>query len=259
MKYCIIAKEDKESQQIKQELINNISIQYSDNQPDYVICVGGDGTILKAIHTYKNNLDKTIFFGIHTGRLGFFTNFQKTEYLLVADLINKNSVKSEEYKLLSYKISGDKEFSGFALNEITIVNPLRTLVLDVYIENELLQIFRGTGICVSTTYGSTAYNKSLHGAVVDPMLEAIQMTEIASINSNAYRTLGSPLVLNYNRSLKFNAEDNLDLWITADNESFEITDFKELLIFNENKVVRMANNINQTFFNRVKRAFINKS
>ena len=43
--------------------------------------------------------------------------------------------------------------------------------------------FRGDGLCVSTPTGSTAYNKSLGGAVVHPTLDVLQLTEVSSINN----------------------------------------------------------------------------
>src|SRR5699024_12256295 len=70
-----------------------------------------------------------------------------------------------------------------------------TLVMDVDIRNQHFERFRGDGLCISTPSGSTAYNKALGGALIHPSLEAIQITEIASINNRVFRTVGSPLVL----------------------------------------------------------------
>ena len=55
--------------------------------------------------------------------------------------------------------------------------------------------FRGDGLTVSTPTGSTAYNKSLGGAVLHPTIEALQLTEIASLNNRVYRTLGSSIIV----------------------------------------------------------------
>ncbi len=66
------------------------------------------------------------------------------------------------------------------------------MAIDVFIDDLHFETFRGDGIIVSTPTGSTGYNKSVHGAVVDPLLPCFQVSELASLNSNRYRTLGSP-------------------------------------------------------------------
>ena len=65
------------------------------------------------------------------------------------------------------------------------------MVADLTINGVDFERFRGDGITVSTPTGSTAYNKSLGGAVLHPTIEALQIAEIASLNNRVYRTLGS--------------------------------------------------------------------
>lgn len=62
------------------------------------------------------------------------------------------------------------------------------MVADVYIKEELFERFRGDGLAISTPTGSTAYNKSVGGAVVHPSINAMQLAEIASLN-NQYSVL----------------------------------------------------------------------
>ncbi len=81
-----------------------------------------------------------------------------------------------------------------ALNEMRIENSYRSQVIDMYVNDEHMETFRGNGLCVSTPSGSTALNKSLGGAVINPSLRLMQVTEIAGIHHNAYRSLGSPLI-----------------------------------------------------------------
>ena len=69
------------------------------------------------------------------------------------------------------------------------------MVADVVINGVHFERFRGDGLTVSTPTGSTAYNKSLGGAVLHPTIEALQLTEIASLNNRVYRTLGSSIIV----------------------------------------------------------------
>ena len=82
-----------------------------------------------------------------------------------------------------------------ALNEATIKRSDRTMVADLTINGVHFERFRGDGITVSTPTGSTAYNKSLGGAVLHPTIEALQIAEIASLNNRVYRTLGSSIIV----------------------------------------------------------------
>lgn len=69
------------------------------------------------------------------------------------------------------------------------------MVADVVIDNVQLERFRGDGLSVSTPTGSTAYNKSLGGAILHPTMEALQLAEISSLNNRVYRTLGSSVIV----------------------------------------------------------------
>ncbi len=252
MNYMILTKEDALSAKIEQKLRRKIKHTYDAVQPDYVIAVGGDGTILRAVHLYP----AATIFGLHTGHLGFFANYTKEDLdLLIAD-INSNRFETEELDQLFCTIkTKEKELKMRALNEITIMLPRRTLILDVKIDDETLERFRGTGFCISTPFGSTAYNKSLHGAVVDPTLKAMQLTEIAGINSNAYRTLSSPLLLSSDRLIELRSEEAQTVFVTVDHESFEINAFEKIMIQYERKKVRMAYHYHPNFIKRIKRTF----
>ncbi len=73
---------------IKDELKELI---YDEEHPDIVISVGGDGTMIYSIHRYEHVLNDVSFVGIHTGTLGFFTDYLKDEYKqLVKDILQKN-------------------------------------------------------------------------------------------------------------------------------------------------------------------------
>ncbi len=257
MKYCIVSKHDDYSKELASLIKEKINIPYDESNPDIVISVGGDGTILKALHKYSNICDKIVIFGINTGHLGFITNFKVEEIDLVADMINKGIYTKEEVGLLEYELHTlNKVTRGIALNEITVINPPRTLIVDVFVDEKELESFRGTGLCISTPFGSTAYNKSLHGCVVDPNLEAFQLTEIASINSRTYRTLGSPLLLSASKEVKIKSTDAIETWITVDNLNYMISDFLEIRCKYSKHHVSFAQN-NIEFLDRLKKAFIN--
>ena len=130
--------------------------------PDIVVTVGGDGTLLSAFHHYNDRLDKVRFVGIHTGHLGFYTDWRDYEVNdLIQSLIRDNR-QSVSYPLLNIEVEyadGTHSDQALALNESTIKKVSGTMVADVYIKGELFESFRGDGLCISTPTGSTAYNK----------------------------------------------------------------------------------------------------
>lgn len=254
MRFSILSRQDNLSNEVACKIKKRTNLEYDDINPDYVVAVGGDGTILSAVHKYPN----AVVFGVHTGHLGFYANYSVENIDDLVNDINTGHFHIENTNLLSCKIYDSKNnlTDAFALNEITIVTPPRTLILDVFINGEYLERFRGTGFCVSTPSGSTAYNKSLHGSVIDPQLDTIQLTEIAGINSNSYRTLSSPLVLSNRRKIKLKALMAQEVFITVDHESYTINDFESIEIGYEGKVLKMAFHEEESFLKRISRTFL---
>ena len=189
---------------IKKVLTDN-GFEYLDEKPEYVIVIGGDGTFLKAVHENIESLDTTYFYGIHTGTLGFFTDYKSDEVdEFLDDFLNKteNIVK---YQLLEVEVDNDKKY--YAVNEMRIENSLKTQVLDITVNGLELETFRGTGMCVCTQIGSSAYNRSLDGAVIQEGLPLIQMSEIAGIHHSSYRSLGVPIIMSENSIITFKSND----------------------------------------------------
>lgn len=254
MSYFIVTRDDNDSHIIEDYIKKNIKLAYNKENPNIVIAIGGDGTIIKATHLYP----QAIIFGVHTGHLGFYANYSKDEVDMLIDDINSGAYKIEKLKKLTCEIEKmDGEIiHADALNEITVVTPPRTLILDVNIDGEFLERFRGTGLCISTPSGSTAYNKSLGGGVVDSSLDVMQLTEMAGINSNSYRTLSSPLILANNRRIELKSIDDVEVYITVDHLNYLVDHFKSITIYYDNKNVLMAYHHHENFLKRIKRTFL---
>ena len=163
-------------QKLKDKLINAGMI-LDNYHPDIVISIGGDGTLLSAFHKYKERINDIKFLGIHTGHLGFYTDWRSENINELVDHLVNNDVSDISYPLVSANVTyaeGQKKDNFLALNEISIKKENKTLICDVYINGELFERFRGDGLCISTPTGSTGYNKSLGGAVISPTLDVFQ-------------------------------------------------------------------------------------
>lgn len=200
MKFSIQSRRDSQSNELMElakTYLQDFGLIFDEDEPDIVLSIGGDGTLLHAFHRYSNRLDKVAFVGIHTGHLGFYADWKPSELEKLVLSIAKKEFNVVEYPLLEVQIHRHSSESStyLALNEATIKSPDVTLVMDVELNGEHFERFRGDGLCVSTPSGSTAYNKALGGAIIHPTLQAFQLTEMASINNRVFRTVGSSLVL----------------------------------------------------------------
>lgn len=200
MRFSVVSRKDDNSTELMhviKDKFEKFGGRFDDANPELVVSIGGDGTLLHAFHNYKHSLDKIFFVGIHTGHLGFYTDWKVEEVDELVEIISKGNPKIVEYPLVEMIVtnSGGRVFEYLALNEATIHAACRILQIDVEIQGSHFESFRGDGLCFSTPSGSTAYNKAVGGAVVHPTLRAMQMAEIASINNRVFRTIGSPIIL----------------------------------------------------------------
>ncbi len=255
--YTIISKGCSLSAKIEKNILNNIKLIKEDTNPNIVIVIGGDGTILRAIHKYSNIIEDITIFGIHTGHLGFLANYEVSDVDNLINILNNNlEYKIEDQMLIDYEFQSNKGVTtGIALNEVSITAAPNMIVLDVLVNNEKLETFRGGGLCIATPIGSTGYNKSLGGAVIDHNIKCLQVTEIAGINSNSYKTLMSPLLLSSNREVSITGNNEYALF-TNDNNSMIVDNFNNLKIKVSNKSVKFAYSNGINFIKRVNKSFL---
>jgi len=262
MKFAITSKGDQTSNALMQKMktyLLDFHLEYDENQPDVVISVGGDGTLLYAFHRYRNRLDKTAFVGVHTGHLGFYADWVPEEIEKLVIAIAKTPFQVVEYPLLEIiirYIDGGKEARYLALNECTIKSVEGSLVIDVEIKGQLFETFRGDGLCISTPSGSTAYNKSLGGAILHPSLQAIQIAEMASINNRVFRTVGSPLILPDHHTCMFKPVNDADFQITIDHLTLLHKGVKSIQCRVANEKIRFARFRAFPFWQRVRESFV---
>ncbi|WP_437436192.1 NAD kinase [Latilactobacillus fuchuensis] len=228
-------------------------------RPDVVISVGGDGTLLSAFHKYAAQLDHIRFIGVHTGHLGFYTDWRDFEVEDLVVALQEDMGQSISYPLLEVKIkyadTGETQ-RQLALNEVTLRRYAATLRTDVYIKENFFESFRGDGLCVSTPTGSTAYSKSIGGAVLHPQLDAMQLTEIASINNRVYRTLSSPVILPSNEWLLLKPSKTSDYVVTIDQFTSKDRPIAEMQFKIAKERIQFARYRHTYFWDRVEDAFI---
>jgi len=264
MRYAIIEKNDELSRKGKQKIIKaftEANFIYDETHPQLVISIGGDGTLLEAFRLYQGQLDSVRFVGIHSGNLGFYTDWLITEIDQFIMTVLTQQPVFETYPLLQTQIIYPNKTDTFlALNEVTITDYHRTLAMDVYIDNIYFESFRGTGLCISTPSGSTAYNKSLGGTLVHPSIRTFQLTEMASINNTVYRTLGSSMIFSQGEkvSLHFQQYQN-SIVCTNDHATLTVNEMgipQEIILTIADCSITFARYKKINFWQRVHRSFI---
>lgn len=262
MNFYIVSRGDSFSNRLKnqlEQLLVSMNYENDPKNPDIAISIGGDGTLLETFHRYLHRLKKTSFLGIHTGHLGFYADWQPHELEDLVSLLANEPLKTVEYPLVELIISHDGKAEDehyLALNECTIKTKAGSLVVNLEINGEHFETFRGDGLCISTPTGSTAYNKSLGGAIIHPSLCALQITEMASINNRVYRTIGSPLVLPAHHRCELKPTNETDYIVTVDHLTLLENSVRKIKLQVADEKVRFARYRPFPFWQRVKEAFI---
>ncbi len=262
MKFAIVSKGDNKSNILTEKIrayLEEFELVYEENEPEIVITVGGDGTLLHAFHHYVHRIDKTAFVGVHTGHLGFFADWLPEEVEKLVIHIAKTPFQIVEYPLLEVTvryIDGLDEKRYLAVNECTVKSVEGSLVMDVEIKGEKFETFRGDGLCISTPSGSTAYNKALGGAIIHPSLASIQLSEMASINNRVFRTIGSPLVLPQHHTCILKPVNDVDFHITIDHRFLVQKKVKSIQYRVAEEKIRFARFRPFPFWKRVKESFV---
>ncbi|MDD3304354.1 MAG: NAD(+)/NADH kinase [Clostridia bacterium] len=169
-------------------------IENGDDEPDFVIGFGGDGTLLKWLNT-KNYNTSAKYIGVNCGTLGFMQEFSIIDIeKFVADI---PQYVEQKLNFVSLElIAKNKKSRYYALNEFNILNSEdKSFRANIEVGNEFLQKYVGTGMIFSTSTGSTAHNISSIGSIMFPNIEAIQMTPSEAIINGKLRCLSKSIVI----------------------------------------------------------------
>lgn len=257
MKYVVVAKKDEKSHRIEQlvkDRLDKAGWTYETQCPKLVICVGGDGTLLYGVHKYLACVQEASFLGIHTGTLGFFTDYTEAE---IQECLQDLLTKTPEIVTSSLlKITLDNEDVPFyALNEMRVENIVKSQIMDIYVDNELFETCRGSGICLSTQAGSTAYNRSLGGAVIDSGLSLMQLAEITPIQHSKHRSLGNPYIMMANRCVTMRSDTFDTATLCYDHLNYSLAHTKEIVCEMSDKKVRFARYRPYSYLKRLKNLY----
>ncbi|MCE4614032.1 MAG: NAD(+)/NADH kinase [Desulfurococcales archaeon] len=143
-----------------------------ENPPTWIIAVGGDGTLLRTFQ--KLCRDDITVMGIRAGRRGFLLDVEPYEIEdRIKDFI-EGKYRVYRYTRLDVRVGSKK--LPCTLNDAVIVGKMAKVIrLNVFRDGERIYSIDGDGLIVSTTVGSTAYNLSAGGPIIDPGLDSVSL------------------------------------------------------------------------------------
>lgn len=146
-----------------------------------LLSIGGDGTLLRAAHWAGTS--GTPILGINTGHLGFLATYSLPEAdTLLRSLFTPGGLAAERRALLRVRCAAmPPEISPYALNEVAIMKEDTASMITVraHIDGHFLADYLVDGLVISTPTGSTAYNLSVGGPILQPTLSCVVLSPIA--------------------------------------------------------------------------------
>ncbi len=220
-----------------------------DPETDFIISMGGDGTILDTV-TFVANKNIPIL-GINLGRLGFLagTTIEEIEDALGA--IRKGTYSLDGRSLLHVSANAPLfDDAPFALNDFTIQRKDSNALVKIhtYINGEFLCTYWADGIIVSTPTGSTGYSLSCGGPIIAPHTSSFIITPVAPHNLNI-----RPIVIPDTSVVSFEVEGRAKEYLCSMDARSEIIDDRiSIAIRKEQFNVNLVRLENQNFLNTIR-------
>jgi len=166
---------------------------------DFVVCLGGDGTLLYASSLFQQSVPPIMAF--HLGSLGFLTPFKFEDFdAQVTHVLEGHAALTLRSRLRCILIKKEEEEKGLkpatnqlVLNEVVIDRGPSPYLsnIDLYLDGKLITSVQGDGLIVSTPTGSTAYAVAAGASMIHPSVPAVMVTPICP-HSLSFRPIVVP-------------------------------------------------------------------
>lgn len=221
------------------------STQPSDIQ--FIISMGGDGTILNLAHQYRH-LDAAIL-GINLGHLGFMADIPISDLLPSLEDFLAGAYTIENRIILEGTSPQGK--ISYAINDYVIhraQNP-SLIKLSIYLDSLYLNTFEADGIIIATPNGSTAYSLAAGGPILSPGLDGIVITPICP-----HTISNRPIVLTSSHEIKVHyLSDYPPIEVIADGiEKFHLASHESFTFKKSAKTFRLVNLNRRDYFSTLR-------
>ncbi|RXK00804.1 NAD(+) kinase [Arcobacter sp. CECT 8989] len=231
--------EEKSSKMIN--LNNGHSLEDLCKNVDFLVSVGGDGTLLSVVrNSFKYDIP---ILGVHMGTLGFLTDIVYEELpKFLIDFFNDN-YRIDNRMLVECQVN-DKTFVAF--NDIVISRKTVSSMIKIKakIDGASFNNYYGDGVIISTPTGSTAYNLSVGGPVVYPLTEAFIITPVAP-----HSLTQRPLVMPADIEIEFKIKDEQGAVLLIDGQdTYEVENNTVVKVTIAHQKAKLIHRTKRNFF-----------
>lgn len=216
---------------------------------DFLISVGGDGTLLDTVTIIKDS--NIPILGLNTGRLGFLSHVDVEEIDNAVEALINGQFRLDKRALIEVR-SADQQFGDFpyALNEVSLLNKERNSMITVhaYVNDQYMSTYWSDGLIIATPTGSTAYSLSCGGPIVTPDSDNLIITPVAPHNLNV-----RPLILSNSNKISLRAESREpQSLLTIDSRSYAMESGTTIQLTKASFEINLVSLPGQTFFDTIR-------
>tara|TARA_B000000532_G_scaffold208339_1_gene176826 strand:+ start:933 stop:1736 length:804 start_codon:yes stop_codon:yes gene_type:complete len=212
---------------------------------DYLVSIGGDGTILRSAKEI-GKLSIPII-GLNKGRLGFLANSPVEIFDSIIEKIKASKFKISQRSIIQVKFEGNIKN---ALNEISVSrkNTTSLITIDTKLNNQYLNTYWADGLIISTPTGSTGYSLSCGGPIIMPDSKNFVLTPIAPHNLNA-----RPLVISDEKEIEISINGReSEYFVSADSKIFSVSIDSKLYVSKAPYVLKMVEFEEDSYINTLR-------
>jgi NAD+ kinase len=217
---------------------------------DMVLVLGGDGTLIGMADCIADTGSGIPILGVNFGSLGFLTEVTLPElYRSLEHALNGRAFIEERMMLRATTAArGDVLTRSIALNDAVITKTARSRMIDlsVYVGEEFVTRVRADGLIIATPTGSTAYNLSAGGPIVQPNVDAMIITPIAP-----HTLTNRPIVIPGSSTVRVQPtmDERDEIVFTLDGQStFPIAQGQEICVARAAKPLRLIRPTTRSYF-----------
>src|SRR5574344_2940771 len=222
------------------------SQQLTKQSVNCLFSIGGDGTFIDAAKLIADS--QIPILGINTGRIGFLTGINKTNFQESFYGLQKGEYTIDNRALLHVDADSDLQFpSSFALNDVSIhpYSEDSILAIHVWANGEKVNTYWSDGLIVATPTGSTAYSLSCGGPILHPSAQVHVITPISS-HTLAVR----PIIVPDSAHIRLVPSDD-EFNLSMDSCSCILPGNTEINLAREDFTIRLVRMNNQSFFTAI--------
>ncbi len=217
---------------------------------DMVVVLGGDGTLLSMADCIGEVGAPTPILGVNFGSLGFLTEVTLPElYRSLEAALNGRAQVEERLMLAATTMrKGDVFARSIAVNDAVVTKTARSRMIDlsVSVGDEFVTRVKADGLIIATPTGSTAYNLSAGGPIVQPSVDALLLTPIAP-----HTLTNRPIVIPATLPVRVqpNMQDRDEVFVTFDGQAgYQLESGDELTVTRAPRPMRLIKPSLRSYF-----------